>query len=384
MRFRVDKAIYTGALEKVRKGLYRKEEESYLKNIYHRVTSTGLTLVAINEMLRIEQEIPVGNFLQVEEQGEICVVGQKLADLVKNLTDSQLIVSSEADGEDSERFVIEINDGGTKTFSSWLPCSKIESFPLKRFLQNGKTRHFSFEPDAFASILRRCSYATATDLKANPVFVNISISVNNREVSALGTDRARFSYIIKKDYGEGNGSFLVFWPIAKEIVGLLDGYNIVNVYVDDNLLKLQQGPTTIYARQSTVEFPNWRSTVDNAVFPIQARVSKADLMRALKNILVIVDYGVKLTFDSENATVSLEAISSSEEPIPQGSGSVIIPCEVSTDLSVSVTTRYLLEAINNAPNPTVEIHTNPDPESTSIKLVLDDGFENLISKIIEE
>src|SRR5690606_4883383 len=95
MKFTIDRNVYSGALDKVKKAL--KDDDDTLKYIYHEVTDKYLRLVASDSDVQIEYLVPVGESLTVEEEGKSCPLGQKLSDLIKGFPNVSVTVHNESE-----------------------------------------------------------------------------------------------------------------------------------------------------------------------------------------------------------------------------------------------------------------------------------------------
>jgi DNA polymerase III sliding clamp (beta) subunit (PCNA family) len=391
MKITVDRGQYGGALDRVKRAVSKDEKgEEYLKYIYHEVTATGLRLVATDLDKQVEAVIPAGQFLTVHEPGFAAPFGGKLADLVKNYpseikidisTQGETVANENGTTSDVTKMFLAAAKTEKRKFSHWVPCGDVTMFRLDDFKPDGKDKiALKFSAPSLLRILRQTEYATGGDSK-DPEYMNVQIHVDNGQVSAFGSDGFRIACLTMDSDVRGTGKLLLFAKNAKELVGLLDQINPVDVTICSKLLCFKQLHTTFYCREMNCEWPDFSEYIGKQ-YPIVATVNRAELLQALKNVMIVTDYGVIMNFKSQSQELELVV-----KPLKSGAslksgGSDELPCRTSGDASFAILPRLLHEAINHTSQDDIEFHLTGDP-GDAFMVKLEPGFENTIT-ILED
>ena len=387
MKFTIDRNVYSGALDKVRKAL--KDDDETLKYIYHEVTSKWLRLVATDSDIQVEYIIPVGESLSVEEEGKSCPLGSKLSDLIKGYPNVSVVVHNEtevfeesdadAPGLDVtvEKFYLQAQKSDKRKIQHWVPCGYKVRFPLNDFKFTEEESVFKFSAKPFITALKKTQYSTAKTLQ-KPSLVHVCIDVDDNGFAAVSTDGFRMSYYIRKGSASGNGRILLQTPHVRQALGLLDDTNEIEVTDDKKIITLRQSQMKISCRQlEGVDYVDWRSRLameEN----IRASVSREELMQSVKNILHITDFACRMNFSQEDQQVRILVQPVKGNAVVGGSDESV-PCVLDGDASFSVVPRFLLEALMNSSAETVTFVIAGDNQP--FKLLLEDSFENIITTL---
>jgi DNA polymerase-3 subunit beta len=386
MKFTIDKSVYSGALDKVKKAVSKSEDDENLKYIYHDATSEGLRLVATDANIQIEYFIPVGEYLTVVEPGKTYPHGQKLSDLIKGFPNVHVEVFNQVEtieqeiGEDTEveKFHLVASKSEKRKIAHWVPCGMKVKFPLNDFKFTQEKKSYKLNPNVLSTSLKKTQTATAKNLE-RPFLTHVCIDINKSSLTASGSDSQRIYWYSTGIEGNNEaGRILIYAPNIKEFLPLLDDENEIEIVDDKKVLVISQCNFKFSCRQmDAVEYPDWRRATAFET-GIMATVNREELTNAIKNIMNITDFACTLVFDKDEQKVDVLVQPISGQAVVGGSDEEV-PAIVDADISISVNPRYLYDALTGgkADNVTFKIKDNNSP----FKLALGDGFECVISSM---
>ena len=383
MRFTIDKNVYNGALDKVKRAVSKSDDDDTLKFIYHEASSKGLRLLATDGNIQVEYNVPVGEYLTITEDGKSCPHGQKLSDLIKGFPNVFVNVYNEIpqEGEDitsMEKFHLCAMKTEKRKVSHWVPCGNKARFPLNDFRLSENKTSYKLDVETFSTCLKKTQAATSKNLE-RPFLSHVCIDIGATEVAACGSDGQRIYYYVHsgQNTSENVGRVIFYNPNIKEFLPLLDDDD-VEIIDDKKVLTLKQSRFKFSCRQmDAVEYPDWRSKT-NFDGTIRATVNREELANAIKNILNITDFACTIEFRKEDQRIDILVQPISGQAISGGSDEQV-PAIIDEDISLSLNPRYLLDAINASKSETVTFNMKDD--ASPFKLILGDGFECIIASM---
>lgn len=383
MRFTIDKSVYSGVLDKMRRALHRSEDSIY-RFIYHEVTQEGLRLVSTDMNIKIDYTIPIGNYLTIKEVGHCCVLGQKLIDLIKGYPDSNITVSLseiQEQGETlSQRFVLEAAKDNGRKLSYWVPCSNVEDFLVGDFRFSNEIKTVKMNPSFFKKVIKKTEFATYKQ-QDQLELTNIKIEALGGELCAVGSDEERIAFTIgSPEYLEGDGVFYFFNAWAKEMTSLLDDVNPLEIVTDGKIIMVKQSTMRFYSRQLAANYPDWKANIGRE-YSSGASVDKDDLISALKNTMNSSPVSL-WSFSDDSQTLSLGSDSRFGDYGAVGGGDELIPASVNGTTSFATNTQYIIDVLSNTEGESVEIFYDTNGEAP-LKIIMDDSFASLVGLLSE-
>jgi len=383
MRFIIDKSVYSGVLDKMRRALHRTEDSIY-RFIYHEATAEGLRMVATDMNIKIDYTIPIGNYLTIEENGSCCVLGQKLVDLIKGYPDTNIEVSLAEEKQQgeliSQRFVLEAAKGNGRKLSYWVPCSNVEGFLMGDFRFSDEIKVVKMEPSFFKKVIKKTEFATYKQ-QDQLELTNIKIESFNGELCAVGSDEERIAFTIgTPGYLEGDGVFYFFNAWAKEMISLLDDINPLEIATDGKIIMVKQSMMKFYSRQLAANYPDWKTNI-NREYANGATVNKDDLVSALKNTMNSSPVSSWI-FNGDEQTLSLGSDARFGDYGAVGGGDEMIPASINGTASFATNTQYILDVLNNVEGEDVEIFFDLNGEAP-LKIIMDNSFASLVGLLSE-
>lgn len=375
MKFIIDKSVYKGVLDKLKKAI--KKDDDIFKFIYHEASDNGLKLIASNLNIKIEYTIPLGNYLTIENNGKACILGLKLAELINGYPDD---IPISIHTTDEKCYINSMKEN--RRISHWIPCGNTDEFLLGDFKFSGNKKKMKIGAELFSYIIKHTEFCSAHG-DGNIALTNINFEVDNGVLTVAATDEERLSYALINDMNlDGTANFLLPNVWAREIPPLLDSVNELEIICDEHIILFQQSQLKFYCVQMDVKFPNWR-TFSNRSYSMSVNADKAEFLLALRNIAVLSPV-CRMTFNNENQQliIGAEPLYGSYEVV--GGGEEIIPCEIKSDISLSLVTRtnFINESLNHSSGDRVHIFFDKDP-NMPIKVLMDGNFTNLISTLNE-
>ena len=383
MKFSIDKSVYSGALEKVKKALMRGNSDDSLKYILHEVTDKGLKLLATDTNIQIEYTIPIGDYLTVHEDGKCSPHGQVLADLVRGFPngwiDVHLETSTDESTEDTtvtEKFHLAATKASQKKMAHWVPCGVKVKYPLNDFKCGAGKQTFSLDAEIFLTCLKRTQFATAKTIE-RPFLTNVCLDVYGDRIESVGSDGQRMGYYLKNGMSNPvEGRIMLYSPNIKELIPLLDDINNIEVTDDKKVLTIKQANIRFSCRQmDAVEYPAWRPKIE-IPYTNKATVSREELLGAVRNIMNVTDFACTLSFSHDDQCLRVLVQPIMGRAIWGGSNEEV-SCVVDSDVDISVVPRYLVDALSNGKSDNVVFYMSaPDK---AFKVEMDEGYGNVIT-----
>ena len=378
MKFKIDRSVYMNLLNKVKKNLLNSNEEESLKYIIHELTDDGLKLTASNFKSRAEFKLPLGDYIQVEEKGIICIYGPKLIELVSAFSDGNLIISKVSkDNQDSIKLSLESKN--KKKNAYYIPCIDYSIYPNNEFSLESNFKKVVINPQLFKYLIKNTEYASSKDDTRDISLMNIYLEVAEEKIFASGLSFEMMAYsICDKEETEGNGTFFLMNYAIKDFISLFDDVNEIEIKTDGKLLILQQTSFIYYLRMLNIEFPNWKTKTDME-FDFNVKINKENLIDTIKQIKIIspiVKLNINnniLTLNSVQTDILGDSLSSAEEQLD---------CEANGECTSILIIELLLDVLNKVLDKEVIISYNNDPKSP-LRVMVDYKTNVLISTLKE-
>ncbi len=214
---------------------------------------------------------------EVEEQGSVAVPAKKLAEIVKSLSDGDVVM--QAMGEKltitcgKSRFVI--NGRGA------------DDFP-KMPKQQSKTS-FKIDPTTLSSLIQKTIYAVSTDL-TRPALCGVLWDVQRTGLSMVSTDGHRLAKVeLKRKIGDVESMKAIIPPKAlSTLKSYSEDEEEITIGVGENSIAFDMAETSIYSRLLEGPFPNYQKVIPEKNEK-ELVVSKDSLASATKRVSILSD-----------------------------------------------------------------------------------------------
>lgn len=378
MKFVIDKAVYNGLLNKVKRNLLSSGDDNPMRYIVHDAREDGLRLIASNFKSRAEFFLPFGNYINILETGTACIFGPKLVDLVNIFPDGKLHVFTEKNSS-QERACLSV-DGKKRKNAYWIPCTDISIYPFNEFVLSSQHRHCTINPQLLKYILRNTEYATSSDENRDASLMHVALEISDTDVCACGASFEMISSIQmpKTDAISGCGNFYLMNIAIKDFLTLLDDVNQVDIFSDDKLLIIRQSNFVYYFRMFSINFPDWKTKI-NIEHKYDLKVKKEELINVLRQMRVI---SPACRFSIDKDQLSLISLHGDDLSTAVGLGEECLECVSSGCGVFLIVIELLTEALSKVVGEDVVIYFSDNP-NTPIKVVVDENTQVLIGTLKE-
>lgn len=283
-----------------------------------------LTIKSTDLKIFIKTEVEVDG----REDGEVLVMGQLLAETLKNLSGLYVTISTDDDGS----MTIE-SDTGNYTIAT----TTTEYYPQPPELKDVKNTIIS--AGLFKRFINRSlPYVSKDEMRQAMQGVCINAG---RSLEVVATDAHRL--IKNTDFSdrEEGENLLVPADALKVACGILPDEGDVKIQSDSSNLRITYGKTTIGTRRMDDIFPNYNGVIPDHYDEL--KVSKKELSDAVKRLLVIANKKtnqVVLDIKRDHIEVSTQDLDYNN------SAKETIECDSSNELRVALNGVFLHQALN--------------------------------------
>jgi DNA polymerase III subunit beta len=308
---------------------------------------------------------------KVEEEGETTIPAKTFLDLLSNITQDKVDLST----KDS---VLELTGQKIKTSFPTLPASE---FPK---LYSGKgEKEAVIKKQLFDQEVSRVAFAAAPDA-SRPALSGVLVRREGKGFTIVATDGYRLS--LKTNFEadgkkESSVSLLVPARVVKELLALKDENENENIdlYVSDssNQVLFEYGDTTLVGRLIEVEYPDYKKLIPDD-FGTKVVFDKAEALNAVRACSVFAREAaniVKMTIGKDSIVFSASASS-------VGENTVEVEAEVQgEENTIAFNARYLLDLFSSVGEGKISFEMNGPLSPGVFRLENDPSFLHLIMPI---
>ena len=304
-----------------------------------KISSTNLE-IAITTQVRCK----------VEEEGEITVVSKTVNDLINNLPNKNITLSSSSAGLSLE----------TDNYHTVIKTLPAEEFPLIPKLEGGSL--ISLDSQELKASLDQVVFAASTN-QTQPEISGVLFAQENNELKIAATDRYRLAekkLVLKEKVLTAQEVIIPQKTILElsRIIGSQKG--LVEIHLNETQVSLSFNDTEIISRLIDGQYPDYKQIIPTE-FKINVKTEKSALASALKAVAVFSQgtNSVRLEFSEEKQKLILAAESSD-----LGKSEVELPAEIKGGSTVLILNyRYILDCLSSidSPNVTLKIIDDSSP-----------------------
>lgn len=321
-----------------------------------KVAATNLEIGVI-KYLKVEVEVP----------GEITVPAKTIVELVSGLGQAKVSLSSEGE-------VLTIASGKFKASVNGIAAAEFPAIPLS------SDSGISFPKDAFltsAQIL----FASAVD-EGRPILTGILTEASSGKLDFVATDGFRLAHR-QIDLPKGKVEFRSLIPrrTFEELLRILSEEEVEEVSIstaqNQNQVVFSLGSTIVSSRLIEGQFPAWGKIIPQTT-SARAIVEKDELLKAAKLAAIFAKNEANVVvLTTKKGLLKLE--SHAKE---LGSQENEIEGEVEgEELTIAFNTKFLLDAISNAPSSQIMMEFSGALSAVLIKPVGVTGLEYIVMPV---
>ncbi len=341
MKFRCDGLDLSEAINVVSKALSNKTTSQILEGIKLSCKEDKLVLSATDLEMSVEKTIRA----ECESAGETVVPGRLFGEYIRKLTNEQI--------------TCELNEKSQLTISytdsmGCLQCMDVVEFPTIK--EVAKEDYFELTKNDFKTLVNTVSYAIAVD-ESRPVLKGIlfEVSASAKTIKVVAVDGCRLSLSNKAiNFATKDFSLVVPGKNIVEIAKMMDGDELVKVYVHSNNIMVDLGDTVIINRLIDGQFINYRQIVPKD-FVTTVTINKEQLQDAIDRASVLskIDKNNLVKFDIKEKNLTLTSnseIGNTKENITVGLKG--------NELAIAFNSKYFTDCLRVVENPYVKLNLN--------------------------
>lgn len=334
-----------------------------LDNILLSLEGQKLKVVATNLEIGIIKYLKV----EVEAPGELTVPAKTLVELVSGLGQAKVSLSSEGE-------VLTVQSGKFKASVNGIAAAEFPAIPLS------SEEGISFPKEAFLTS-SQILFASAVD-EGRPILTGVLTEAVGGKLDFVATDGFRLAHR-QIDLPKGKAEFRSLIPrrTFEELLRILSEEEVEEVNVstapNQNQVVFSLGSTIVSSRLIEGQFPAWGKIIPQTIVA-RAIVEKDEFLKAAKLAAIFAKNEANVVvLTTKKGLLKLE--SHAKE---LGSQENEIEGEVDgEELTIAFNTKFLLDAISNAPSTQIMMEFSGPLSAALIKPVGVEGLEYIVMPV---
>lgn len=340
MEIEVSSEKLSKALNNVSRIATNKVTLPVLNNVLIRVENKKVSLITTNLDMAIVDFLPVSS----SKNGNITVPAKLLADFVSNLPKGENIKISTKDNK------ITVTSG---KYSSVINGTSADDFPELPEINESKATIFQINTDEFKQSLSQVIIATSNDLN-RPALTGVYFYTSEKSLFIAATDGYRLTK--KKLIKNVQSEIKVTVPantLQEVIRSIDDNMEEIEISFNDDLIRFRLGEIEIISKIIDSEYPN----IDNLIpksSEIHLEVDREEFIRVSKLASLFARHATNDVITCESKTPNSFSVYSIANEFGENSSSLEV--EVDGDGKVSITSKYLIDALNVLSTPVISVN----------------------------
>lgn len=376
MKFIIKKDILLENLIHTSKAISSKNLIPILSGIKFELTEEGLYLYASDTDISIKSFIPIDEITEVRELGSVVVLGKYIVEAIRKMSYTDI--------------AIEVLDGYKMLITADSSDNNVvrnNSFKLNGINPNEypnldmevTKEPIIFKNNLFKTIINQTFFATSQN-ESRPLLTGINFKLKDNMLEVIATDSYRLSKKnIKLDVN-----------IENDVNIVIPGRNLLEfskiLTEDDDNLEMHIFPNKVLFKYKNIMF---LSRLLSGTYPATSEIipTNFDIVVNCKycDLYSLIDSSSLCTSDREKNTISLELsknelkISSNSPEIGYSEGKINVECD--SNLSISFSSKYMIEAIRSFSQDEITLCFNGDSSPIVVKSSKDESLIQLVLPI---
>ncbi len=347
MKFIVNQQSLAKALGVVSKGLASQASSAILSGVLIRAAEGTIELQTTNQTIHIKYRLAA----MVEEEGAVVVSGKMLSNIVKELPDAAVEMTTDGNqlSLSCERSRFKLN------------TLAVDDFP--EFPTYALERSVELPAEVLSVMEQRVSRAVSRDT-SRPILTGILLTLSEGALRLVATDTFRMAVCDTQVEGAGlDGEFEMIVPSGAfhDVLTFAQGEGTILVGVTQNQVVFETGDVTYVSRRIEGTFPNYRAILpDSSNTQISCRVDA--LNSALRRMSAIASShpSVTLDVDADGQLITISAKSPDA-----GEAVESLPATISgQNVTIILNYRYVfdcLTALKDVEDVAIELRSSREP-----------------------
>ena len=329
-----------------------------LANVMLKTVNNRLSIAATNLDIAITDYIGA----KVTEEGSVTVPARLMQDFVGSLPSG--VINLEL--EDTK---LHIRAEHYKSVINGIPA---DDFPVMPAIEGGTS--WTVSGATLKKALQQVAFAASND-ESRPVLTGVYLHTNEGHLYMAATDSYRLA---EKDLGSNDQTIQLLIPVSamQDLLRIVSDFaGDVQVTHDDQQILFRVGDVDLVARLIEGKYPDYRKLIP-ANFSTTALLKRADFVNVTKvsSLFARESAGsVTLNVDDASQELSIHAIASQ-----LGENDAAAKAEVSGNGSITLNSRYLLDALQSFGGEAVQFNFNGKLEATMLQDLTVDDYIHII------
>ncbi len=368
MKFIIKQDKLLEALNNTSKAISPRNLIPILTGIKFDLVKEGLYLSASDTDISIRCFIDKKDIVNIEELGSIVIVGKYIVEIIRKLPNTDITIEV----MDGYKMIISTNN--TEFSLNGINPNEFPNLDLDETKEP-----ILLKTDIFKNIISQTFFATSQN-ESRPILTGINLKIANNMLEAIATDSYRLSK--KTIVIDGNEN------ISVNIV--IPGKNLLELskIIDDEDANLE---LHIFENKILFKYKNilFLSRLLNGTYPATSSIIPTDFSVSVEcncsNLFDMIDRASLLTSDRDKNIIKLELanksliISSNSPEI--GYVEEKMDVESNDQISISFSSKYMLDCIKSFGTNTVTLYMNTDSSPIIIKSNQDESLVQLVLPI---
>ena len=368
MKLLIEKNIILESLSNVMRAISPRNIIPILNGVLFELTEEGLYLTASDSDLVIKNFIPKENIKSITETGKTVIQSKYLLDIIRKMPNTDINI------EVLEDLKVIIS---TENTMYNLNCLNIEDYPQIN-LEETKNP-IIIESDVLKKIISQTIFAISTQ-ESRPLLTGLNFKITGNVLECIATDSYRLAkktIILDKEYDSCN--IVIPGKNINEFDKLLTTNENVEIHTVSNTILFKYNGYLFQSSLLNGTYPNTSNLIPNEFSII--------LTTSLDKYFSAIDRAALLTQSKEKNIVKMETrnneliVSSYASEIGKSEESVEVDKNTSEDISISFSSKYMLEALRTFEEEELLIFLNSDSKPIVLKSVKDESLIQLILPI---
>jgi len=318
-----------------------KNVNTILSNCCFNVFNDSIVIVSTDNEIGIKTSLKVkadGNF-------SFCINGKKLISILKEIPKGDVIISVD------EKFNVHISNKNLKGNYSLVGLDKGEFPEMPSY---SETNLIEFEQLVLKDIIRKVSYAAATD-SIKPSFCGVFIiSEEKGKITSVATDSKRLSLVMENTdtIVKLNEGIIIPLKTVHEVSRLLSTQGKCFFSVGKNQCFFKIGDTEIISRLIDGQFPNYKQVIPKE-YKIKVCIEKNKLIETLRRMMIFTrEPSYKVVIHIKKDSMKIETKTSD---LGEAAEEILISSNSDERITIGISAQFLLESIKEIDTDDIEI-----------------------------
>jgi DNA polymerase-3 subunit beta len=329
-----------------------------LANVLIKTSNNRLSISATNLDIAITHYIGA----KVSEEGSITVPARLMQDFVSSLPDGVI----ELDLQETKLHVT------TDQYNSVVNGIVADDFPVMPAITTGKS--WELDGATFKRGLQQVVFTASND-ETRPVLTGVLLQTINSKLYMASTDSYRLAEK-KLSNNKSDVQLLIPASAMHDLLRVLgDGDDKIKVTHDEQQVLFQVGDVELVTRLVDGKYPDYRKLIPES-FQTEARLKRADFVNVTKvsSLFARESAGsVTIEVDKKTNQLSIRSVASQ-----LGENTATVPAKISNDGSITLNSRYLLDALGALSGDEVVFSFNGKLEPTQLSDPSGDDYKHII------